>query len=988
MNFRIARRSAATSLLALSLATVYAAPALAADAPADDHSTLASAPAPAPVSQLIDAVSIPYESFKLDNGLTVLVHTDHAAPVVAVSVWYGVGSKNEPKGKTGFAHLFEHLMFNGSEHAPGDFFEPLQQVGATDFNGTTWFDRTNYFETVPTAALDTALFLESDRMGYLLGAVTQDKLDNQIGVVQNEKRQGDNQPYGLVEYEELENLYPVGHPYHHSTIGSMKDLSGATLSDVKGWFKDHYGSNNAILVLAGDVDLATAKEKVIKWFGAIPAGPKVEPVSAPVPTLPATLDKTIYDKIATPRVYRMWAIPGLDNPDYIPLTMGATVLGGLASSRLDDALVRQQQVAVRVSASADIFAQAGQFVIYADAKPGVSEEELGKALDAEIAKFIANGPTADELQRATTVYAASQIRGLDHLGGFNGKAPTLAQGLLYNGDPAHYKAELEAAAALTPAKVKAITAEYLKRPAFELTIEPGTRKAGGEDRGGWGPAPLAGANGKNVPARHPAYFMAPDSEAGVAFASEAERSKVPEIGQIKPLQFPKIERATLSNGMQVFFARRDAVPAVTVKVDFDAGYAADPRDKLGLQSLMLQAMDEGTTDLDPTQLAIAKERLGATLDGYANLDQTSFGLNALAPNLAASFDLLADYIRHPAFRESDLERVRTQQLTRIRNELNNPGAIAQRALMPLIYGDHPYGIPPSGSGDPDVVAKLTRADLMQFHDTWLRPDRAKVFVVGDTTLAEVTKLLEASFGSWQNPAGPAPAKDFTATIPQQKSRVILIDRPASPQSVIYAGRVLPEKGTDDLVVLDAANEVFGGSFLSRINMDIRETKGWSYGVRSTISQPVDLATFTIYAPVQADRTGDSIVALRKDLDAYTNLGEGVTAEELTRLVNGNVRELPGRFETSRGVLNGMVNIIEKNRADDYYETLGAKYAALTASQLDAAAKADLKGSDLVFVVVGDAKKVAPQLEQLGLPVEVREPAGSDSGVDSHVSKGD
>src|SRR5690606_32588141 len=313
------------------------------------------------------------------------------APVVGVSVWYEIGSKHEPKGKTGFAHLFEHLMFNGSENAPGDFFEPLQQVGATDFNGTTWFDRTNYFETVPTGALDLALMLESDRMGHLLGAVTQEKLDNQIGVVQNEKRQGDNQPYGLVEYEQLENLYPSGHPYHHSTIGSMADLSRATTADVQSWFRGHYGPHHARRGPAGDIDTATAREKVTRWFGAILAGPEIKAVAAPVPTLPAPLSKTIYDRIASPRLYRMWAVPGLDNPEYLPLSMGATVLGGLASSRLDNALVREQQLAVRVVASAQIFAQAGQFVVYADAKPGVSQEQLAAALDAEIATFVAEG---------------------------------------------------------------------------------------------------------------------------------------------------------------------------------------------------------------------------------------------------------------------------------------------------------------------------------------------------------------------------------------------------------------------------------------------------------------------------------------------------------------------------------------------------------------------------------------------------------------------
>lgn len=927
---------------------------------------------PAPLENLIAEVDIPYDRFQLDNGLTVMVHTDRKAPVVALSVWYDVGSKHEPEGKTGFAHLFEHLMFNGSENAPGDFFEPLQQVGATDFNGTTWFDRTNYFETVPTGALDRALMLESDRMGYLLGAVTQEKLDNQIGVVQNEKRQGDNQPYGLVEYEQLENLYPSGHPYHHSTIGSMDDLSSATLEDVKQWFRDNYGPNNAVLVLAGDIDTATARRKVTKWFGAIPAGPATREVAAPVPDLGSDKAKTIYDRVATTRIYRMWAVPGLDNPDYVPLSMGATVLGGLASSRLDNALVRGAEVATRVVANAQIFAQAGQFIAYADVKPGVDPETVAAALDSEIAKFLAEGPTQDELQRAVTVYTGGQIRGLEQVGGFSGKAPTLAEGLLYSDNPEEYKSVLAQAAAMDPATVRDVTARWLSRPVFKLRVEPGDRQEGGEDRGGFFVAPEGSAPANAGGLSAPAFFQSENGDGRMA-TPEADRSSLPEVGELKPLDFPDIERSTLSNGMEVIFARRDAVPVVYSRVAFDVGYSADDRDRLGVQSLMLQTMDEGTTSLDAEQLSIAQERLGAQLGGGADSDTTFFALNTLAPNLSSSLDLLADYIRNPAFRDADLERVRARQLTNIDNELNNPGQIGQRVLVPTLYGDaHPYGIPPSGTGTKAVVETVTRAEVADFHAKWLRPDNARVYVVGDTTLGEVTDLLEQSFGSWQAPAAPLPTKNFDAPVPQQQSRIILVDRPNSPQSVILAGRVLDQKGTDDLITLNAANEVFGGSFLSRINMNLRETKGWSYGVRSLVRQPLDRSSFLIYAPVQADRTGDSIAELRADLARYLG-DEGVNEEELVRLINGNVRELPGRFETSGDVLGGLVNIVTYGRPDDYYETLAARYSDLTESQLDAAARATLTGDDLVWVIVGDASVVREQLDDLGLPVEVRQP---------------
>ncbi|MGB3803806.1 MAG: pitrilysin family protein, partial [Sphingopyxis granuli] len=468
---RLSRLAAA---LALSTALVAAGPALA----------KSKAAQPAPVAELVKAVDIPWQAFTLDNGLRVIVHEDRKAPVVAVSVWYRVGSKHEPKGKTGFAHLFEHLMFNGSENAPGDFFEPLQQVGATDFNGTTSMDRTNYFETVPTGALDRALFLESDRMGHLLGAVTQDKLDNQRGVVQNEKRQGDNNPFGLLRYEIFENLFPTGHPYHHSTIGSMADLDSASLDDVKRWFTDHYGPNNAVLVLAGDIDVATAKAKVTEWFGDIAQGPAVTAPPVSVPTLPAPLAREVRDLIPTTRLYRMWAIPGLNDPEAVPLQMAATVLGGLSSSRLDNAMVRKDPVAVAVAAFAQTFEDAGILIVQADVKEGVDPALVGQKLDAEIAKFLETGPTADELQRAAASYLGGTIAGLESVGGFGGKAVTLAEGALYSNDPDHYRTELDRLAKTTPEQAAAVARKWMARPAFSLTYTPGERTEGGENRGG------------------------------------------------------------------------------------------------------------------------------------------------------------------------------------------------------------------------------------------------------------------------------------------------------------------------------------------------------------------------------------------------------------------------------------------------------------------------------------------------------------------------
>ncbi|MFM6830628.1 MAG: M16 family metallopeptidase [Novosphingobium sp.] len=919
---------------------------------------------PAPLADLVSEVQIPYDSFKLDNGLTVLVHTDRKAPVVAVSIWYGVGSKNEPKGKTGFAHLFEHLMFNGTENVPGDFFQPLQQVGATDLNGTTWFDRTNYYQTVPTPALDMTLMMESDRMGHLLGAVTQTVLDNQRGVVQNEKRQGDNEPYAMVEYEMLETLYPSGHPYHHSTIGSMADLDSASLDDVKGWFRGNYAPNNAILVLAGDIDAATAKAKVAKWFGDIPSGPAVKPVTAPVPTLPAPVAKMIKDQVATTRIYRMWAIPGLDNPDYLPLDLAASVLGGLASSRLDDALVRQQKVAVSVVADASIFAQAGQFSVHADVTPGQDPAKVAAALDAEIARFVKEGPSADEMLRAATSATAGEIRGLERTGGGSGKAPTLAEGLLYNGDAQHYRTELARIAAMKPAEVTAAMQKWLSRPVFALTVEPGTRTEGGEARGGFFTREASGG--------HPAYFRDPDALAKGAPASSAaaaDRSKLPAVGALAPLDFPTIERGTLKNGIPVFFAKRSGVPTVSVRVSFDAGYAADPKSALGTQSLLLSLMDEGTEKLSGTELARVRERLGANLRLSANADTTSFQLDALTPNLAPSLGLLSDVVLHPALDPAELERVRTQQLAGIAAEFKNPAALASRTLNPALFGKaFPYAFPPTGTGDPAVVKTLSRADLAAFHARWFRPDTAKIFVVGDTTLDQVVTMLDGSFGSWKANRMARPVKDFTAAIPPAKARVILVDRPGSPQSYILAGKVLDAKGTDDLLALNTANDVLGGNFLGRINMNLRENKGWSYGTYNGVTEPLDRISFRVIAPVQTDRTGEAIAEVRKEIAAFTG-ASGVKAEELDWSTKGSARELPGMFETSAAVLDGMAKIVTYSRPDDYYETLAARYGKMTTAEADKAFRDNITGDGMVWVVVGDAAKVKPQLSGLGLPVE-------------------
>jgi predicted Zn-dependent peptidase len=916
----------------------------------------APSPAPVPVSTLIRQVDIPQQSFTLPNGLRVYVHTDRKAPIVAVSVWYHVGSKDEPAGKTGFAHLFEHLMFNGSENAPGDFFEPLQQVGATDFNGTTWFDRTNYFETVPTPALERALFLEADRMGHLLGAMDQVKLDNQRGVVQNEKRQGDNEPYGLVQYAQLQALFPEGHPYRHSTIGSMADLDAASLEDVKQWFRDRYGPNNSVLVLAGDIDLATAKRLVTRYFGGIKRGPAVTPAKADVPTLAAPKSEVLKDAVATTRIHRLWAVPGVTDPDLVPLDMASSVLGGLSSSRLDNVLVRGEQLAVSVTAGVQAFERVSMFEVTADVRPGVDPRLVAQRLDAIIADLIRNGPTADEVQRVAMREVSGRIRGFESVGGFGGKATAIAEGALYANDPDFYKKQLAAYASATPAQIRAAAAKWLSRPVYSLTVEPGERSPYEEAK--------AGVPGARADAPPPVASAQPATPAAAAAAD----AKLPPVGEFADLKFPSVSHFKLSNGVDVAYAQRSAVPLTRVVASFDAGNAADPKDKLGLQSFMLSLIDEGTPTRNSIQIAEEQERLGASIGAGASMDRTTVNLSALSANLAPSLGLFSDILRNPVFAPAEVERVRAQRLAGIASEMTQPSAIALRTLPPLLYGTgHPYGIPFTGTGDPAVVAKVGRDDMAAFHRAWLRPDNMQMFVVSNLPADQVRAQLESKLGNWQA-GGAKGTKNLDAPIPAAQSRIVLIDRPGSPQSVILAGQVLPVTGDEELITLLAANDVLGGNFLSRLNTDLREQKGWSYGVGASVNRVLGKVPYIVSAPVQADSTGPAIAALRDDMRMFLT-SKGVTPIELERTINGSVRELPGSFETGSQVLSGMQRNALFQRPDDYYDTLADRYRALTAPQLDAAARAVIDPDKLLWVVVGDAAKVRPQLDALKLPVE-------------------
>jgi zinc protease len=910
-------------------------------------------------------VDIPFETFTLPNGLRVVVHTDRKAPIVAVNIWYHVGSKDEPAGRSGFAHLFEHLMFQASENNPGEFFDPFRAVGATDQNGTTNTDRTNYFQNVPTTALDMALWMESDRMGHFLGAVDQAALDEQRGVVQNEKRQGENQPYGQVWEKLTQAMYPASHPYGHSVIGSMNDLNAASLEDVKTWFRAWYGPNNAVLVLAGDIDLPTAKEKVAKYFGHIPAGPTMAQPAVDVARRAESTREVIQDSVPQSRIYRLWNVPQVGTVEIDQLQVLGFVLGGSKSSRLDARLLHGEQLVDSISAGAWASQLGSNFAVVATVKQGVDPAKVEAIIDEEIARLVAEGPSEEELERAKTVVRAGFIRGIERIGGFGGKADVLAECTVYEGDPGCFRTSLANIAATTPADIRAVGAEWLGAGSHTLLVEPGQR------------TPLVEAES---PTPAPFDLPAPDPRYTTTAPAVDRSLGVPMPETFPELKFPSLQRATLRNGTTVILAERPEIPVVQFSYEFNGGYSADPGSKAGLASFTMGLLDEGAGGVGSLDFAIRAEALGASLGSSASLDGGNAYLSALKENLDPSLALFADMVRRPDFSPAEIERIRATWIAGIRQEKARPQGIAARIAPALLFGaDHPYGAPSTGSGDEAAIASMSRDDLVAFHRQWVRPEDATLIVVGDTTLAEIVPLLEKHFGDWRG-AGRAPAPVAVADVALPPApRVFLVDQPGAVQANIYAMQLVPSSMAPDATRFDMANGVIGGDFTARLNMNLREDKHWSYGARSATSGALGQRRWSASAPVQIDKTAESIAEMQRELVEFASGQRPPTDAEVERVKAIQTLSLPGAYETAASVMSTIGGIVRYQRPDDYVFRRKAEVEAMTTAQVAEAAKT-LSPDAMTWVVIGDLSQIDAPVRALRLgDVQVLDADGRPAG---------
>ncbi len=873
----------------------------------------------------IKNIDIKYEKFVLDNGLTLIVHEDHKAPIVAVNIWYHVGSKNEKEGKTGFAHLFEHLMFNGSENLQGEYFEIMEKIGATDLNGTTNTDRTNYFQNVPTSALDIALWMESDRMGHLLGAVTQEILDEQRGVVQNEKRQGEDQPYGKVWELITKSTYPKGHPYSWTVIGSMEDLNAASLDDVHEWFKTYYGPSNAVIVLAGDIDPQTALEKVKKYFGDIPPGPPIAKHQAWVPKMTGSHRQILQDRVPQARIFKVWNVPQWGTKEATMLDLFSDVLASGKTSRLYKRLVYDEQVATNVSSYVDDSEISGQFYIDVTAKPGQDLSKIEKAIDEELTALLKTGPTDKELQRVKTQYFARFIRGIERIGGFGGKSDILASNMTYGGSPDYYKTTLKNVESATIKEITETANKWLSDGVFILEVHP---------------FPQLNASTEG-----------------------ADRTKLPDMGENPEVKFPDVERATLSNGLNVVLAERHSIPVVSLRLLVDAGYAADQTTKPGTAKLTMDVMDEGTKKLNALEISEQLSLLGANLSTGSNLDYSIVSLNALKVNLDASLDLFADVILNPAFPQNEFDRLKKNLLVAIQREKVTPVQMGLRVFPQLLYGkDHAYGNPLTGSGTEASVNSITREDLIKYRNDWFKPNNATLVIVGDVTMSEIKPKLEKLFKDWKS--GDVPVKKLNDVELSKNSVVYIMDRPGSQQSIIFAGNVSPKRNPDDEIAVQTFQNIFGGAFTSRINMNLRENKHWSYGSFSILWSAKGQRPFFVYAPVQTDKTMDAMVEIKNEMEGILS-NNPVTMEEFEKDKNNQILGLPGSWETIDAVGGSLTEIVSYNLPDDYFKRYASIVEALAIDEVQKSADKLLKPNQLVWVVVGDRSKIEESVKSLG-----------------------
>lgn len=874
---------------------------------------------------------VEFERYSLPNGLDVILHVDRKLPIVHVNQWFHVGSKNERAGRTGFAHLFEHEMFQGSKNVPGEYFDAVEKAGANlqegGVNGTTSNDRTNYFATVPSGSLEYLLWVEADRLSTLPEAMSQEKLDEQRLVVRNERRQSlENTPYGRWFTLILENLHPAGHPYSWSVIGSHEDLQAASLEDVREFFRRYYTPSNLTLTIAGDFDPAEARTLVAKYFGGIPAGPPLDRPERFIPTLNGEKIVEVMDRVPQERTYFAWPSPAYFEKGDADLDLASLILTDGLSARLNKNLVYDKQLASNVSSFNNGMEISGFFVVFATARPGASLPDIEETVTAEIARLAKNGPTPEEVERAKTKWEYNFVTGLERIGGFGGKADLLGQYNTFLGDPAKFDEDVQRYRGATAASIQAAVSKYLDtRNRLLVRFHPETSARGAADT--------------------------------------LDRTKAPSIAADRRFVTPEVKSSKLANGIEVFVVERHDLPKVAVSFATKAGTITDPAGKEGVAHLAVTTIDLGTKTRKALDIEDALGDLGTELTGFAARDFSALNFEVLERNLAPALSIVADVVRNPEFPASEVDREKKRHLDALAQANNNPNAIAARVRAMLAFGaDHPYGR--AAQGLPSSVAKIERADLAAYHQTYWKPGTSALIFVGDISMDRAVKLAGDAFGSW--PAGSAPAVVIPPARPAPAGRVYLVDRQDAAQTIVSQFLPAPKRTVDDYYAFRMVDAVWGGGgFGTRLNLNLRENKGYSYGVFSNMVNYNDMGLWWAAGGVQTDKTKESVVEFVNEMKNLSG-AKPITETEVTTAQQGRVRGYAQQFESLSRVTGQIGTLWSQGLPMTELQREVDVTSSTTMDQVMAASKKYVDPSKVSLLLVGDLGKIEQGVRSLNL----------------------
>ena len=899
--------------------------------------------------------TVAFEKTTLPNGLQLILVEDHRLPIVAVNIWYHVGPANEAPGLRGFAHLFEHMMFSATRHIPRGLADQLLEgAGATDSNGSTDYDRTNYYDTVPSNQLELALWVHADRMGYLLDVLDQKALTNQQDVVRNERRQTvENEPYGVVEEALAHAMFPKDHPYHASIIGSHGDIQAAKLEDVRQFFARYYGPNNASIVIAGDIDKAKTRALVERYFGSLRRSPPVARPSVATPPITSERRVVVHDRIELPRIFMGWLTPPAYQPGDIELAVAAEILGGGKSSRLYKKLVYERQIAQEVDAAQHSYGLTSTFVIDVIARNGVDARTLEAAVDEELALLREQGPSLREVERARNSLETALLSSIEKLGG-DGLADQLNHYNQYTGDPGYLSKDIEQLRRVSPQDVQRVVRAYLARSARAVvTGLPGSPVITDP------PRPRAPRAGKS---------------AGTAVQGintpEPWRAKAPKPGPAPSFTLPQGETFKLPNGLTVLHHYNPALPLVSAQLVVRSGSSANPDDLPGLAGFTAQMLEEGTATRSAPQIADEIAQLGAFIDTASGVDASTVSLLALRANFAPALDILADLVQRPAFPIAEVERQRDSRVNDLIQQRDDPEAVAAVAAAGALYGSaHPKGY--GQLGTEPAIRSVTRDDLVGYWRRHYVPANAALVVSGAIGQGELKALVESRFGAWK--AAPAPGGEPGE--PQgSHARLVLVDQPGAGQTALRVTSIGVARTTPDFAALQVMNGALGGMFSSRLNNNLRETKGYTYGIYSGFRYDRTPGPFIIDGSVERTHTGASVREIFREIEGMR--AAPLPPAELAAARDAQLLSLPGQFETNADVGASLAEIFVYGLPLDYYGKLPAQLRAVTAAQVQEAARKHLDPQQMKVVAVGDSKRILPQLQPLGLgPAELRDNDG-------------